>query len=554
MTGRAEGGARAELNGIDHAGPQPGPGTAVASVSFVSGEAYARHADGTASTPEPGSRVFVGDSLETAFGSGIAVVLADGTRATLGGDARLALTAFGLDPAADQELVRLSLLSGAAAIVSGNTARTGPETMAVDTPVAVVTLRDARIRMGIDGDGALEVVLPGGAGGRVGEVVVANDAGAVILNHGLEVAHVAGAGVAPAAACFGAFADLQPFPWHLDGEDLAAEDLEEELPGLEVASGPEGGAAAFGDVLRVLADAYDGPAAPLPSALGLNRLPDRDPAGDGAAPTVPDHPPAQDLPAADKTATVGNGGDGSIGDGGSPLLARMTIGFVSEQAGYRNSFGWYDTETLEAGLLVDNVDIKTNPDLGAFSAELEFGVDRLPTIGFFLIPNGFTLNRQKGEPFAAGYPGDLTLRVVEGADGWSIVDTSTGFVFQGRGAPALFSEAAKNPGGLEHVRVIGDGSGVGSYVVRWEDQASGGDLDFDDAVFRIGSTLDGDFAADGDGWFLGGAGSGDGVDIGTSAPGEVPVALGSGAGASYSVSEPPTAVPIASSPEHLVTA
>ena len=132
------------------------------------------------------------------------------------------------------------------------------------------------------------------------------------------------------------------------------------------------------------------------------------------------------------------------------------VSFVSENAGYKNTYGWYNVDTLQARILVANVDTNTNSDLEKYTEKLPFTVNQLQDIGFFLIPDGYDQNRGAGEPLAAGDGTGLNLEVYKDGSAWKIRDADTGYLFEGTGSAAYFTEAAKNPGGFDHVIEDGD--------------------------------------------------------------------------------------------------
>src|SRR5262245_16890967 len=76
-------------------------------------------------------------------------------------------------------------------------------------------------------------------------------------------------------------------------------------------------------------------------------------------------------------------------------MTTLQIEFISESAGYRNSFGWYNTRTGEAGIIwADTNDDGHNAPMRAgqvatisvSQADINAG-----NIGFFIIPDGASL-------------------------------------------------------------------------------------------------------------------------------------------------------------------
>lgn len=164
------------------------------------------------------------------------------------------------------------------------------------------------------------------------------------------------------------------------------------------------------------------------------------------------------------------GGDIPPGD---PIALR--IGFESEDAGFANAFGIYDKATLNAELLAADLNALAE---GAVLHEAEVTRARLDDLGFFLLPNGATENAD-----LASLVGQ-DLMVVNTADGYAV--GANGTPLAGAGAPAFFSDASLNPDGLDHF--VEDGAPA-AYVLSVEDIAGGGDLDFDDARFRVETSL-----------------------------------------------------------------
>lgn len=180
-----------------------------------------------------------------------------------------------------------------------------------------------------------------------------------------------------------------------------------------------------------------------------------------------------------------DGGDGDDRLIGESRVDCVQVQFESEDAGFRSTYGAYDIVTGQANILVANVDTVTNPGIEAFTATLCLTADEFDRLGFFLIPDGFDLNADAGEPLGDGDATALDLDVINDGGLWRIRDTDSGHVFQGAGSPAYFTEMAKNPGGLDHVREEGDPVADGAVTYGWEDLPDLGDRDFDDVVFRL---------------------------------------------------------------------
>ncbi len=167
----------------------------------------------------------------------------------------------------------------------------------------------------------------------------------------------------------------------------------------------------------------------------------------------------------------------------------LRVDFVSEGAGFENTFGYYladaDGVPLSGQIVFANVDIA---DTASFNLDAT-ALAGAAQLGFFVIPDGFGLN-------------DV---LVDGAEiGFAFVDgfwtvTLGGEALEGDGAPALFSDPNLNADGFDH-EIDNDEPGNSN----WEDLAGGGDGDFNDLNLDI--TVTEIPAEDGDDTLSGGVG------------------------------------------------
>ena len=158
------------------------------------------------------------------------------------------------------------------------------------------------------------------------------------------------------------------------------------------------------------------------------------------------------------------------------------VDFISELAAYDNTFGWYDKTTGLGGILFADVDQdgKKAP-LVAGQSYVTFSVETsaVGNIEFFLIPDGYTLNRNDKD--------DLTgaIKVIRLTDGtWAVADVDAcGNVvtehkqidlLAGQGANALFTETSKNAGGVDYASsVAGSNQTAATLAARyggWRDR------------------------------------------------------------------------------------
>ena len=174
----------------------------------------------------------------------------------------------------------------------------------------------------------------------------------------------------------------------------------------------------------------------------------------------------------------------------------VSMTFESESAGYRNTLGKYNinSETGE----IESVDVVwENASLENSGGDLESGVDSYSfdvqagdEIGFFLIGNGFNQNNfdQLGEGTyqfvradgSLGHVGDegLVLRHVATNGAVTILN---GDIYH---SSTSETQTEMNPDDMNHA-MGSTTSQPGEFTIGFEDLNGGGDLDFDDSVFKV---------------------------------------------------------------------
>lgn len=191
----------------------------------------------------------------------------------------------------------------------------------------------------------------------------------------------------------------------------------------------------------------------------------------------------------------------------------LDVKFVSGAAGYENTLGWYDSRTGVGGILFASVDSNGRCHFrSGDTAGVEVRTDALPFIQYFLVPNGGSLSQNSNSELSGG------AKVIRLADGRWVVATldANGNVqtdhhgnpnlLVGSGAPALFTETAKNAGGVDYASgkvgrsqttatLAADTLDGPTGLMAWEDLAATrrsngtytapGDADYDDAVFNV---------------------------------------------------------------------
>ncbi|HBC09500.1 MAG TPA: hypothetical protein DC046_18225, partial [Rhodospirillaceae bacterium] len=116
----------------------------------------------------------------------IGVLLADETTFSMGEASSMVLDEMVYDPATQNGSLNVSVVQGVFTFVSGQVAKTDPDAMKIDTPVATIGIRGTQVGIEIPpaGEGDMQVVLMQEADGFVGEVVIENNTGQVVMNQG----------------------------------------------------------------------------------------------------------------------------------------------------------------------------------------------------------------------------------------------------------------------------------------------------------------------------------------------------------------------------------
>ena len=137
----------------------------------------------------------------------------------------------------------------------------------------------------------------------------------------------------------------------------------------------------------------------------------------------------------------------------------LHVEFVSESAGFENTFGWYNKATGVGGILFANVEAEgNNAPLRPGVSAVDFTVNTadVGNIEYFLIPNGGDIGANSNAELSGG------VKVIQLSDGtWAVATLNSNGTVQtgsngkpnilvGEGANAFFTEKAKNEGGVDH--------------------------------------------------------------------------------------------------------
>ena len=147
------------------------------------GDVSATRADGSQARLDVDSSVYQGDIIETSADGAVGILFIDSSTFSLGEDARMVLDEMIFDPTNMEGSSVFSVVQGVFVFVSGDIASNNPDEMVVRTPVATLGIRGTKVA----GYAAMEgeenrVVLLGEEDWSVGELVISNASGQVVLS------------------------------------------------------------------------------------------------------------------------------------------------------------------------------------------------------------------------------------------------------------------------------------------------------------------------------------------------------------------------------------
>ena len=182
---------------VAQAGPMDTAMEPIGSVESLNGSVTVTRADGTQVELQNGDPVFQGDQIETGADSAVGIVLADETTFSMDANGSMVLDEMVYDPGTQTGSVSLSVVEGVFTFVSGAVAKTDPDAMQVNTPVATIGIRGTQVGLDLREGEPMSVVLMEERDGLVGEVVVQNDGGVQILNGAYQATQVASYSASP---------------------------------------------------------------------------------------------------------------------------------------------------------------------------------------------------------------------------------------------------------------------------------------------------------------------------------------------------------------------
>ena len=125
-------------------------GLPAGSIKTVQGEAFAER-NGTTLPLEKGMKIFAEDLLVTGKDGSLGIVLRDNSIFSMGPDSSLSLNEFVFAPFEGKFSLLVRMIKGTFVYVSGVIAKLSPESIHMETPVGVVTVRGTRFAAKISG-------------------------------------------------------------------------------------------------------------------------------------------------------------------------------------------------------------------------------------------------------------------------------------------------------------------------------------------------------------------------------------------------------------------
>ncbi|MEQ8711340.1 MAG: FecR domain-containing protein [Rhodospirillales bacterium] len=156
---------------------------AIGTVEASEGSVWVIRSDGSRAELGNGDPVFQGDLIETAGDGAVGVSFTDGSAFSLGANGEMTIDEMIYNPATQEGSSFFSVVQGAFSFVSGSIAKTTPDGMMVQTPVATIGVRGTKVvgEAGPEGSDNSFTLLREDDG-TTGEIVVYNEGGIQVLN------------------------------------------------------------------------------------------------------------------------------------------------------------------------------------------------------------------------------------------------------------------------------------------------------------------------------------------------------------------------------------
>lgn len=171
-----------------------GDGTAIGRVDTVVGRATIVRTDGSQVSAEQGTPIFQGDTIKTALDGKLGIVFVDETRFSIGENGHMVIDAMIYDPGAQTGNSAFTVAQGVFSFISGQIAKTQPDAMVIDTPVATIGIRGTHGagKAAPQGTANTFTLMPEGTTGAIaGEITITTRTGVVTLNLPYQTTQVA---------------------------------------------------------------------------------------------------------------------------------------------------------------------------------------------------------------------------------------------------------------------------------------------------------------------------------------------------------------------------
>ena len=130
---------------------------------------------------QQGDFIYLNDLVDVGQNT-VGITFKDDTALSLEPGAKMVVDEFYYDPEANQGGMNADVIGGSFSFVSGNIAKVGNDAMTVSTPVLTIGVRGTQVAGRANQEGEdNEIVLLPNADGTVGEIMIKNDSGEVIL-------------------------------------------------------------------------------------------------------------------------------------------------------------------------------------------------------------------------------------------------------------------------------------------------------------------------------------------------------------------------------------
>ena len=166
----------------------------IGQVETLQGLVEAVRLDGTRVALAQGDPVYQGDTITTGGDGAVGIVFADDSTFSLDADGEMKLDELVYDPGAQSGSLAVDMVQGVFTFVSGQIAKTGPDAMTINTPVASIGIR------GTAGAGTAapegqqnNIVLLPEANGSVGEMTITTQGGTQTVNQPYQGANMTSA-------------------------------------------------------------------------------------------------------------------------------------------------------------------------------------------------------------------------------------------------------------------------------------------------------------------------------------------------------------------------